>query len=40
MNCATYIRASTDDQTDQHQRESIDEWLRENNVDLADADLG
>lgn len=38
MDCATYIRASTDDQTDKHQRESIDKWLRENDVDLANAD--
>ncbi|MDG5821619.1 recombinase family protein [Natronococcus sp. A-GB7] len=38
MNYATYIRASTDDQTDIHQRESIDEWIRENDIDLADVD--
>ena len=38
MNYATYIRASTDDQTDLHQRESIDEWLRENGANPADAD--
>ncbi|NKE37520.1 recombinase family protein [Natronococcus sp. JC468] len=38
MDHATYIRASTDEQTDQHQRESIDEWLRENGVGLQDAD--
>ncbi|WP_394743159.1 recombinase family protein [Natronococcus roseus] len=38
MNCATYIRASTDNQTDAHQRKSIDEWLQENGIDLADVD--
>ena len=38
MDHATYIRASTDEQTDQHQRESIDEWLQENGVNLQDVD--
>ncbi|MFC6764967.1 recombinase family protein [Natrinema soli] len=38
MSYATYIRASTDEQTDAHQRESIDEWLREHDADLEDVD--
>lgn len=38
MTYATYIRASTDEQTDQHQRESIDGWLRERDVALEDVD--
>ncbi|WP_339106518.1 recombinase family protein [Haloterrigena salinisoli] len=38
MTYATYIRASTDDQTDAHQRESINEWLREHDVDPATVD--
>lgn len=36
---ATYIRASTDDQEDQHQREDIEEWLGERGLSLADVEL-
>ncbi|RBI58321.1 resolvase [halophilic archaeon] len=35
---ATYIRASTDEQTDSHQRESINNWLAEHDADAADVD--
>lgn len=35
---ATYIRASTDDQTHANQRESIGDWLDENGLDWSDVD--
>lgn len=35
---ATYIRASTDDQTHANQRESIGDWLDDNGVDWSDVE--
>jgi len=36
---ATYIRASTDEQADQHQREDIEEWLADRDLSFADVEL-
>lgn len=36
---ATYIRASTDEQEDQHQRDDIEEWLNRRDLTLGDVDL-
>ena len=36
---ASYIRPSTQDQTDQHQIDSIERWLEERDKDIADIDL-
>jgi len=35
---ATYIRASTDDQETSHQRDAIDEWLSQHEVDPSEVD--
>lgn len=36
---ATYIRASTDEQEDQHQRDDIEVWLDERDLDWSDIEL-
>ena len=38
-NYAVYIRASTDKQADDHQRESIERWLSSEGADLAEAEM-
>jgi DNA invertase Pin-like site-specific DNA recombinase len=35
---ATYIRASTDDQETSHQRDAIDKWLSQHEVDSSEVD--
>lgn len=38
-NYATYIRASTDEQEDEHQRDDIEAWLTDRGLTFADVDL-